>query len=46
MPDWFRGKAFPIDQDGNKEALGKFFQGTYVVLYCIYQVLSGSANAT
>jgi hypothetical protein len=30
MPDWFRGKAFPIDKDGDKEELGKFFQGTYV----------------
>jgi hypothetical protein len=30
MPDVFRGKAFPKDKDGNKEELGKFFQGTYV----------------
>jgi hypothetical protein len=28
MPDWFRGKAFPIEKDGDKEELGKFFQGT------------------
>jgi hypothetical protein len=32
MPDVFRGKAFPKDKDGNKEELGKFFQGTYVFL--------------
>jgi dienelactone hydrolase len=30
MPDVFRGKAFPKDKDGNKEELGRFFQGTYV----------------
>ena len=32
MPDVFRGKAFPKDKDGNKEELGKFFQGTYVLI--------------
>jgi len=32
MPDVFRGKAFPKDKDGDKEELGKFFQGTYVPL--------------
>lgn len=28
MPDVFRGHAFPPDQDGDKEALSKFFNGT------------------
>lgn len=28
MPDFFRGKPFPKDEDGNKELLQKFFAGT------------------
>nr|XP_019001294.1 uncharacterized protein I203_05999 [Kwoniella mangroviensis CBS 8507]OCF64755.1 hypothetical protein I203_05999 [Kwoniella mangroviensis CBS 8507] len=28
MPDVFKGKPFPKDQDGNKEELKKFFAGT------------------
>jgi dienelactone hydrolase len=32
MPDFFRGKPFPKDEDGNKELLKKFFAGTLVML--------------
>jgi hypothetical protein len=31
MPDFFRGKPFPKDKDGDKELLQKFFEGTQVV---------------
>jgi dienelactone hydrolase len=48
MPDVFRGKAFPIDKDGNKEELGKFFQGTYVsqVAYLEFRSLMERAKIT
>jgi len=37
MPDVFRGKAFPKGKDENKEELGKFFQGTYVLFFFILE---------
>ena len=30
MPDFFRGKPFPKDKDGDKDEQQKFFAGVYV----------------